>query len=301
VETSGVKMKMFGIIAAAILIPAAALADTISSPGATFVNVPLTFQSTTGTNSVPFWNNKSSDGLNMNGGDFLTGSNATMGLTDYLGSGGGFGNYLSTGGSAPDAPANFSFLQSALSAQITLLYTNAGANYSAYGTEIGLYNVQDPTQKVALFAHGTLYNPDPFSGGVYNNNLVPQTPFAVNTWANYGIYANTCGYNPNGSIYCNTYYSTTGLSSNEGFMHQHFALFQNPLIPQTYLVAFEDSRGWNTTEGYGDFNDAIFQIQTTTIPIRTVEVLATPEPATFSIIGLGLIALGLFRRSRFKK
>ena len=89
-------MKRFGIFAAAILIPAAVLADTISSPGAGFVGVPLTFSSTTGSSGgagAPFWNNNSSDGLNLNAGYFLTGSNAAMGLTNYLGTGGAFGSY----------------------------------------------------------------------------------------------------------------------------------------------------------------------------------------------------------------
>ena len=99
----------------------------------------------------------------MNAGDFLTGSNASLGLTDYLSSGPGFGSYLSTGGSVLDAPTNFNFVQSGPTIDITLLYSNAGANMtSTYGTQIGLYNVDDPSQKTVLFAHGTLYNPRRF-------------------------------------------------------------------------------------------------------------------------------------------
>ena len=298
-------MKTFGILAAAaLLMPAAALADAITSPGAAFVSVPLTFQSTTGSNGgleVPFWNNNSLDGLNMNGGYFLTGSNPIKGMTtDYLSSTGGFGDYLSTGGAAPDAPADFSFLQSGLTDQITLLYSNGGANMTTtYGTQIGFYNVADPSQKVILFDHGTLYNPAAGSGGVYNNNLSPESPFSVSTFADYGIFANTCRYTSNGSIACSTFYSDTALNPDEGLMHQHFAIFENPQDPQTYFVAFKDIFGLNSTEGYGDFNDAIFEIQTTTSPIHTV--LTTPEPATFSIIGLGLLGLGLLRRRRAQK
>jgi hypothetical protein len=281
-------MKTFAVFAAAILIPAAAMADTISSPGSAFTGVPLTFQSTTGSNGglgVPFWNNTSSDGINMNAGDYLTGSNPiSMGSTDYLGTGGSFGSYLSTGGLGPDAPANFNFVQAGLSSQITLLYTNAGANMtSTYGTQIGFYNVLDPSQKLVLFDHGTLYNPAG-SNGIYNNNLSPQSPFSVNTFANYGVYATTCGFNSNGSIYCDTFYSNTALDPNDEYLHQHFALFQNAQNPETFFIGFEDSRGWNTTEGYGDFNDAIFEIQTDSPKIPLVP---TPEPATFSILGIG--------------
>jgi len=279
------------------------MSDTISSPGSAFTGVPLTFQSTTGSNGglgAPFWNNYSSDGINMNAGDYLTGSNpSSMGTTDYLGTGGSFGSYLSTGGLGPDAPASFNFVQAGPLAQVTLLYTNAGANMtSTYGTQIGFYNVLNPSQKVVLFDHGTLYNPASGSNGIYNNNLSPQSPFSVNTFANYGVYATTCGFNPNGSIYCDTFYSNVGLDPNDESAHQHFALFQNAQNPQTYFIGFEDSRGLNATEGYGDYNDAIFEIQTTTR--FTPEVSSVPEPATFSILGLGLVGLGLMRR-RLKK
>ena len=286
-------MKTYGIIAAAILIPAALMADTIVSPGAAFIGVPGNFQSTTGV-SGPYWNNKSSDGTNLNAGDFLTGSNAVMGSTDYLGTGGAFGNYLSTGGSSPDAPGNFNFVQDGLSDQITLLYTNAGANMtSTYGTQIGLYNVQDPSQKVVLFDHGTLYNPAAGSNGIYNNNLSPQSPFSVNTFADYGVYGTTCGFNSNGSIYCDTYYSDSSLDQSTEATRQHFAVFQNPLTPLTYYIGFEDSRGWNNTEGYGDYNDAIFSIQTTHAPDVPA---STPEPSTWTALGLGLVGIGLLRR-----
>lgn len=283
-------MKKFTILAAAILIPAGAWADIITSPGAAFVGVPLTFPSSTGSGAAPFWNNNSLDGMNLNAGDFLSGVNPVMGLTNYLSSSGNFGSYLSTGAPGVDAPMNFSFLQAALSVNVTLLYTNAAANIGPYGTEIGLYNVQDPSQRSVLFAHGTLNNP---YGGIYNNNLSPLSPFSANTWANYGVYATTCDY---WGASCTTYYSNSGLNPQGEPAHQHFALFQNAQDPQTFFIGFEDIYGMNATEGYGDFNDAIFRLQTSTS--FTPRIPDVPEPATFSIIGIGLVGLGLLHRRK---
>jgi len=284
-------MKKLAILAALVLIPAAAWADIVTSAGAGFVSVPGTFSSTTGSNAAPYWNNNSLDGMNMNAGDYLGGVNPSLGVNNYLSSSGGFGSYLSTGASGLDAPMNFSFLQTALSVDVTLLYTNAAANMGPYGTEVGLYNVQNPSQKEVLFAHGTLNNP---YGGIYNNNISPLSPFSASTWANYGVYATTCDY---WGKSCTSFYSNAGLNPAGNTTQQHFALFQNAQDPQTYFIGFEDISGGNPTEGYGDFNDVIFRLQTTTSFTPRIES-AVPEPATFTVIGLGLAALGLLRRRR---
>jgi hypothetical protein len=300
-------MKTFGIIAAGLFTSIAAMANTIDSPGSILVGVPQNFQSTTGTSSTPFWNNNSVDGQNMNAGDYLTGSNPVMGATNYLGTGSNFGSYLSTGAPGLDAP-NFTFSQSGFLVQATLLYSNGQSNYpynsmGMVGNQIGLYDVADPTVNETLFATGTLWGSP---NGIINNNVTPQTPVIVGSWSNYGIYSYTCGYDASGAPYCHMYYSNSAINWGDP-NHQHFSLFENPETPNTYYIGFEENFGLSATEGNGDYNDVIFKLETTqNQTFNTTDEIAptvTPEPATWSILGLGLAGLVVIRRfksSRFR-
>src|SRR5438552_15048867 len=111
-------MKKFAVFATVILIPAGAWADIITSPGAGFVSVPVTFPSTTRSGTAPFWNNTSLDGMNMNAGDFLGRVNFSLGNTDYLSSSGGIVSHLSTAASRLHAPTHLSHLQTAPSLDV---------------------------------------------------------------------------------------------------------------------------------------------------------------------------------------
>jgi hypothetical protein len=166
------------------------------------------------------------------------------------------------------------------------------------GTQIGLYDVANPTINETLFAAGTLWN---FGNpnGIFNNNVTPQAPVTVGSWSNYGVYAYTCGYNPNGVPYCNMFYSNSALNWGDP-NHQHFSLMENPQTPNTYYIGFENNLGLSATEGYGDYNDVIFKLQTT--QNQTLNITddgppaVAPEPATWSILGLGLAGLVVVRR-----
>jgi hypothetical protein len=95
------------------------------------------------------------------------------------------------------------------------------------------------------------------------------------------------------------YYSDATLNHSTDPNHQHFALFEDPANPYTYYIGFEDNRGLNATEGYGDYNDVIFRFQTTEVfhPAGHFSpTTVTPEPATWSILGLGLAGLVAFKR-----
>jgi hypothetical protein len=76
---------------------------------------------------------------------------------------------------------------------------------------------------------------------------------------------------------------------------QHFVIFTSATTPGTFYIGIEDwgmLGGSSNGEANGDFNDVVFEMTSSTPP--------TPEPATFGLMGAGLLALGL-ARSRGRK
>jgi hypothetical protein len=111
--------------------------------------------------------------------------------------------------------------------QATLLFTDSSTNNGSgipgyLGTQIGLYNVNNAWQTQVLFASGTLFNPGA-PNGVIDNNLNPQAPVTVSTWANYGIYAASCWLNASGATTCGMFYSDSPWNWTDP-NHQHFSL-----------------------------------------------------------------------------
>jgi hypothetical protein len=294
--------KVLLVVTAAILGGDALLADTILVAGSTsFVNMPATPLTVPApyTPGSPYWNGRSMDNSagNLGVGFFLTDTGAFAGGAQPAAVPTG---YLAAGPSGPastQAPSAFSFLQESTVITISLLYTNAGQNYgSAYGTEIGIYDLANPSNHIVIYDNGTLWNPAAGAGGSYNANTQNLSSFTVNlnNFPNWGVYATTCSNSVAGTG-CHTYYSNTATQAgDEGGMHQHFALFQTPGDPRSFYVGFEDRWGLNGWETGGDYNDAIFRITT------YAATSTTPEPATFGVIGAGLVALALVGRRRKK-
>jgi hypothetical protein len=299
-------------ILVACLAGAGSILGDIVAPaaGTQFTGFPAGFDATfppgNGIQGNPYWNDRSSDfnGPKANAGYFLTANSAGAFVTqtNYLGSG---SFYRSATSDVNLAPTTFHFLQEASTISVTVLYTSASQNFGVSGTQIGIYNVDDPTQKIPLFgpgvAAGDLWN-EASGFGIFNANYGPTPSVSgVATYARWGLYAITCqnpgvpgspgqyqGTGPN----CATYYSNTALNtaradgSLEGYVHQHFALFQLGSNTRTFFVGLEDIFGLGipNIEATGDYNDIILQIVTSGPAI--------PEPATVAFVGLGLVGIG---------
>jgi hypothetical protein len=290
-------MKM--LLGGLLTLSGIALADTISTPAAnTIVAMPTagSYAASTLIGNIPFFNNNSVDGTQLNAGYFVTNTGGFAGGSQFAADG-----YLGQVANNNAAALNFGLVRNATSVNVTVLYQNApqtNPNQGAIpsGLAFGIYDV-DTNAKTQIYAAGTI----PSQVGV--STVVDTSSIG----SIYGFYATVCqpGF---GLGDCYTFYSDTGLNpavtnsfqsfvvEGPGNVHQHFALFTINGNAEAYYLAFENSitsTGYDGIAGpekYGDFNDVIFQIG-----------VATPEPATLSMMGFGLLGLGLMGRRLQKR
>lgn len=256
-----------------VLLMAAAFAsgDAINGTGSWQSAAP----NQTGT---PFWANPSGDGPQCGVGYVLTGSSNATYCSSSLNA---LTSPLSYFGNGTAAPTNLYFTANPTGYMVTLdgVFTNAP-------DQIGWYSTTDPSHTVnwLLSTATTLGVPIFFNpcGGTCDFGLVEGPGAVVDTW-----------------------YSDTSLSSSGaeyaslGSYHQHFAAFQVTAGISNYYLGVEDGEtNWVVTgtayttqngsvsEGGGDYNDLVLQLQT------------VPEPATLGFVGLGLMALLGARRLR---
>jgi hypothetical protein len=284
-------MKPLCLVAMVAVLPTMAFGDTISAGSlVAFPSTPLTGTGTSGVQGNPYWNDFSLDGTNKNVGYFLTGTGGFSGGTNYAPT-----KELTNGTANPvNAQTAFNFVRDSTTEALVMLGAFSNFGGMAAGTPfdvVGWYET-DSTGTV----NGTKHQL--YAGGTEVGAI--GTSMAFNPTAFYGFYITTCvslsgsSCAQSATFYTNANFdNVTEYSNNIGgtsIVHQHFAVFgANALLPnaQSYYIGIEDSPNTFNAEGYGDFNDVIFEIQA---------IAAVPEPATFGMIGAGLVVLALQRR-----
>jgi hypothetical protein len=282
-------------------------ADAIVTPaGNVLVAMPsgATLAANLALGNTPFFNNISSDGSQLNAGFYVTNSggpdgNPGLHCNGPCFSGGAItpaSQYLGTVANNNAAALAFGLVRQATSINVTVMYQNSSLNAGVGGTAFGIYDAGTLAQ-TQIYAAGSI--PGSVGGAGVNLNTA-----GISGNGTYGFYATVCQF-PNTSTNCYTFFSDTGLNPNVtnqgssfivegpgiGTPHQHFALFTLAGNATTYYLAFENSVSSTAFDGtagpekYGDFNDVIFRITT-----------AVPEPASLSMMGLGLLGLGLIGR-----
>jgi hypothetical protein len=261
-------VKILIAVGSLALISGFAMADTINegvNPG-TFTVEPSNLSSPGPT--TPYWDNHSGDfgGSNTaNIGYFLTAlGNFSGGTNDQP------NDYVSATG-VTDAPAAFNLVHTTNSLILSLLGVTTGNTtdiFGIYDTSVGA------SSEIPLFGPGTLT-----VGTSKNESSVAP--------GNVGFYLTDSA----GA----TWFSQTSLNVNgstgDTAGHQHFALFTTSTDPNTFYLGVED---WisNSGEGVnGDYNDLVIKINADQV---------VPEPATFGLLGAGLLGLG-FARFRNRK
>jgi len=294
------------VLVVLLTISGMAVADTISTPAGNTV-VPMlpnsTYAADTSLGNTPFFNNISVDGGGAdNAGYFLTNTGAFAGGTVTAPTG-----YLTQSSNNSLAALAFGLVRQATSINVSVLYQNAPStnlNQGSIqsGTSFGIYDA-GTMAKTQIYGAGTI-------PGQVGAGATAVSTAGISGTGTYGFYATVCqpGF---GLGNCYTFYSDTNLNPNvtnsgnsfvvEGLfnVHQHFALFT--LASGGFYLAFENSVSSSNFDGpsgpehYGAFNDIIFGINT------GGSVGGVPEPATLSMMGLGLLSLGLMGRRLRKR
>jgi len=121
----------------------------------------------------------------------------------------------------------------------------------------------------------------------------------------YGFYATVCynmagaqdGSDPNCHGSTEIFFSDstldngvlTNLGAASGFEnYNHFALFNLSSASDDYVIAFKDGVGPGGAEGLGDFQDLVFEYADPSTLM--------PEPGTWALVSLGVVALALVQR-----
>jgi len=274
------RMKSFWVASAALLAwSGSILADTVTSATGSFSAFATNFAASTPTwvsaldqpasIGSPFWNNPSDDtgaggSHMMNVGYVLTDSGGVAGTPSVLGADSVTSQFTNSDGSDPTA---FNMVSTSTDYGLTMLFAQSSLDTgnADQGTVFGYYVGNSYN---VIYTPGDTSSPEP---------MLPFDPAALGQ--DYGFYATVC-YAVND---CETY--TTGNGNfgddNGAAAWNHFAVFQ--LASGNYAIGFTAADAF-VGENLGDFNDVV------------VEIMAIPEPATISIVGLGFAALAYFGR-----
>jgi len=258
-------VKILIAMGALTLVSGFALADTIQENGGspTFTNVPANLTTGLGT-GVPYWDNVSGDGVNKNIGYFLTATGGFAGGTNFNPN-----QYLSAA-TTPDAPASFNLVHTTNSLILSLIGVTTGNTSDIFG----LYDASK-TGAAAISSEVAVYGPGTLTVGTNSTkNALGFTSI--------GFYLTDSA----GATWFSNASQNVNGSTGEAAGHQHFSIFTTGSDPNTFYVGVED---WITNSGEGingDYNDIIIKINADQV---------VPEPATFGMLGIGLLGLGAAR------